>query len=447
MSHVFHRQARHHYPVAVRGAGAFIEDSAGKRYLDASGGAAVSCLGHDHPHVVAAIKDQLERLPFAHTGFFTNSAMEALADRLIAAAPGDLERVFFVSGGSEAVEAALKLARQYFLEIGQPQRRRIITRRQSYHGNTLGALAVGGNEWRRRPFQPLLIETSQIAPCFAYRDQGHNETAEEYGQRVADELEETLQRHGPDTVAAFICEPVVGATAGAVPPVAGYLARVREICDRHGVLLIFDEVMCGMGRTGYRFACDEDGVAPDLLVVAKGLGAGFQPIGATLVARRVFQAIHDGSGSFQHSHTYMGHPAACAGALAVQEVIDAEDLLANVRRRGEQLRAALDTAFGDHPHVGDIRGRGLFLALELVTDRATKTPFDPALKIHQRVKAAAMTNGLMVYPSGGTVDGVRGDHVLLAPPFIVDEALVTMIVDRLAASLAESLPAATAASA
>ena len=416
MSHVFHRQARHHYPVAVRGAGAFIEDSAGKRYLDASGGAAVSCLGHDHPHVVAAIKGQLERLPFAHTGFFTNPAMEALADRLIAAAPGDLERVFFVSGGSEAVEAALKLARQYFLEIGQPQRRRIITRRQSYHGNTLGALAVGGNEWRRRPFQPLLIET-------------------------------TLQRQGPDTVAAFICEPVVGATAGAVPPVAGYLARVREICDRHGVLLIFDEVMCGMGRTGYRFACDEDGVAPDLLVVAKGLGAGFQPIGATLVARRVFQAIHDGSGSFQHSHTYMGHPAACAGALAVQEVIDAEDLLANVRRRGEQLRAALDTAFGDHPHVGDIRGRGLFLALELVTDRATKTPFDPALKIHQRVKAAAMTNGLMVYPSGGTVDGVRGDHVLLAPPFIVDEALVTMIVDRLAASLAESLPAATAASA
>ena len=447
MSHVFHRQARHHYPVAVRGAGAFIEDSAGKRYLDASGGAAVSCLGHDHPHVVAAIKDQLERLPFAHTGFFTNPAMEALADRLIAAAPGDLERVFFVSGGSEAVEAALKLARQYFLEIGQPQRRRIITRRQSYHGNTLGALAVGGNEWRRRPFQPLLIETSQIAPCFAYRDQSHNETAEEYGQRVADELEEPLQRHGPDTVAAFICEPVVGATAGAVPPVAGYLARVREICDRHGVLLIFDEVMCGMGRTGYRFACDEDGVAPDLLVVAKGLGAGFQPIGATLVARHVFQAIHDGSGSFQHSHTYMGHPAACAGALAVQEVIDAEDLLANVRRRGEQLRAALDTAFGDHPHVGDIRGRGLFLALELVTDRATKTPFDPALKIHQRVKAAAMTNGLMVYPSGGTVDGVRGDHVLLAPPFIVDEALVTMIVDRLAASLAESLPAATAASA
>ncbi|WP_420405626.1 aspartate aminotransferase family protein [Nisaea sp.] len=439
MNHVFHRNARAAYPTAARGEGVYILDRDGKRYLDASGGAAVSCLGHSEARVTAAIKRQLDEIPFAHTGFFSNDPMEDLADHLIARAPGDLDRVYFVSGGSEAIEAALKMARQYFMEIGQPERHKIIARRQSYHGNTLGALAVGGNEWRREQFKPLLIDTSHVSPCFAYRDRRDDESEEGYGQRVANELETAILEHGPETVAAFVCEPVVGATLGAVPAVPGYLKRIREICDRYGVLLIFDEVMCGMGRTGYLFACEEDGVAPDLLTIAKGLGAGYQPVGATLVSSRVFQAIHDGSGFFQHGHTYMGHAAACAGALAVQKVIEEDSLLARVRSMGGKLRTALDERFGNHHNVGDIRGRGLFLGLELVEDRPTKESFDPARKIHARVKAKAMELGLMCYPMGGTIDGRTGDHVLLAPPFIIDDGHVSEIVEKLGEAIDEAI--------
>jgi len=430
-SHVFHRNAKVVPPSAAKGDGAYILDAAGKRYLDASGGAAVSCLGHSHAGVVAAIKAQLDAIPYAHTGFFTNEPMEQLAAYLAERAPGDLDMVYFVSGGSEAVEAALKMARQYFMEIGQPERHRIIARRQSYHGNTLGALAAGGNEWRRAQFRPLLIDATHVAPCYAYRDRRDDESVEEYGRRVADELEAAILAAGPETVAAFICEPVVGATAGAVPAVPGYLKRIREICDRHGVLLIFDEVMCGMGRTGHLFACEEDGVAPDLLTIAKGLGAGYQPIGATLVSRRIYAAIRDGSGFFQHGHTYMGHPAACAAGLAVQHAIRDEDLLTNVRDKGAKLKAALESRFGNNPHVGDIRGRGLFLGVELVEDRGSKDPFDPARKLNVAIKKAAMARGLMVYPMGGTIDGQRGDHVLVAPPFIVTDAQIAEITDKL----------------
>lgn len=431
MTHVFHRQTKTVPPVAVRGDGAYIVDAAGKRYLDASGGAAVSCLGHSDARVINAIKRQLDAIPYAHTGFFTNEPMEKLADFLIEAAPGNLDKAYFVSGGSEGVEAALKMARQYYIEVGQPDRYRIIARRQSYHGNTLGALSIGGNEWRREQFRPLLIDATHVAPCFEYRDRRDGETVEEYGIRAADELDAAIVAAGPETVAAFVCEPVVGATSGAVPAVPGYLKRIREICDRHGVLLIFDEVMCGMGRTGHLFACEEDGVAPDLLVIAKGLGAGYQPIGAVLVDARIYAAIRDGSGFFQHGHTYMGHPAACAAGLAVQHVIRDDNLLENVRELGSELRRALESRFGNNPFVGDIRGRGLFLGIEMVADRATKEPFDPGRKLNAVIKREALDRGLMVYPMGGTIDGRRGDHVLVAPPFIIDRPQIGEIVDRL----------------
>lgn len=440
-SHVFHRNARAVPPVAVKGDGVYIVDADGKRYLDGSGGAAVSCLGHSHPKVIEAIKQQLDAIPYGHTGFFTNEPMEKLAARLAQEAPGDLDRVYFVSGGSEAVEASLKMARQYFLEIGQLKRHRIIARRQSYHGNTLGALSVGGNEMRREQFRPLLIDAEHVAPCFAYRDKRDDESEEEYGLRVADELDATIRKAGPDTVAAFICEPVVGATAGAVPAVKGYLKRIREICDRYGVLLIFDEVMCGMGRTGHLFACDEDGVAPDLMTIAKGLGAGYQPIGAVLVHAKIFEAIRDGSGAFQHGHTYMGHPAACAAGLAVQDVIRDENLLANVRTQGAALRRALEARFGNNANVGDIRGRGLFLGIELVADRSTKETFDPARKLHATIKREAMERGLMVYPMGGTIDGRHGDHVLIAPPFIIDQSHITELVEKLGDAVDAALAA------
>jgi len=439
--HVFGRSTRGRLPEAVSGDGCYIVDAAGKRYLDGSGGAAVSCLGHSDPQVRAALHDQLDRLAFAHTGFFTSQPAEDLADLLIAGAPEGIDRVYLVSGGSEAVEAAIKLARQYFMEIGQPQRHRVIARRQSYHGNTLGALAAGGNAWRRAQFAPLMVETSHIAPCYEYRDRAETESAEAYGLRVADELEAEIQRLGPETVMAFIAEPVVGATMGAVPAVPGHLKRIREICDRHGVLLILDEVMCGMGRTGHLYACAEDGVAPDMITVAKGLGAGYQPIGALLTSGAIYDAIAAGTGFFQHGHTYMGHAMAAAAAGAVLRQIHERDLLARVQAAGATLDAALHDRFGQHPHIGDIRGRGLFRGLELVADRSSKAPFDPARKLHAKVKAAAMEAGLICYPMGGTIDGQRGDHILLAPPFIISDDQIGELVDKLSTAIEAALSA------
>ncbi|MGF1560844.1 MAG: aspartate aminotransferase family protein [Geminicoccaceae bacterium] len=437
--HVFPRSFKGDLPVAVRGDGPYLIDSKGKRYLDACGGAAVSCLGHSHPAVIDAIKRQVDSLAFAHTAFFSNEPMEALADYLIARAPGELDRVYFVSGGSEAVESALKLARQYWIEVGEPERAKFIARRQSYHGNTLGALAVGGNEWRRAPFRPMLAQVSHVAPCYPYRDQKPGQSDAAYVAQLAEELDHTIRALGPQTVCAFVLEPVVGATSGALPALPGYLKAMRDVCDRHGVLLIFDEVMCGMGRTGFRFACEEDGVAPDILAIAKGLGAGYQPIGAMLASKHIVDALIAGSGFFQHGHTYLGHATACAAALAVQQTIDGEDLLSRVRSLGKHLAAGLVARFERHPHVGNIRGRGLFRGIELVADRATKAPFDPKLRLHAHIKARAFAEGLMVYPMGGTIDGQRGDHILLAPPFILDEAQIDEIVERLALAIDTAL--------
>ncbi|MBN3756301.1 aspartate aminotransferase family protein [Paraburkholderia sp. Tr-20389] len=445
MTTVFHRMPKQTLPVAVKGDGIEIVDSTGKRYIDASGGAAVSCLGHSNQRVIDAIKRQAQALPYAHTSFFTTEPAEELASYLTERAPQGLGHVYFVSGGSEAIEAALKLARQYFVEVGQPQRRHIIARRQSYHGNTLGALAIGGNAWRREPFLPLLIDAHHVSPCYAYREQRADETEEQFAQRLADELEQKILELGPDTVAAFVAETVVGATAGAVPPVREYFRKIRAVCDRYGVLLILDEIMSGMGRTGYLFACEEDGVTPDLLTIAKGLGAGYQPIGATLVSDRIYQAITGGSGFFQHGHTYIGHATACAAALEVQRVIADDHLLDNVKARGEQLRALLREHYAQHPYIGDVRGRGLFVGVELVKDRATKTPFDAKLKLHAAIKREAFQRGLMVYPMGGTVDGKTGDHVLLAPPFICTQSDIEQIVSRLTDAIEGALAASGAA--
>ena len=439
MSHIFGRSTRGQLPTAVAGDGCYLIDANGKRYLDGSGGAAVSCLGHSNARVRAALHEQMDKLAFAHTGFFTSDPAEQLADRLVSYAPKGIDRVYLVSGGSEAVESALKLARQYFMEIGQPQRHRVIARRQSYHGNTLGALAAGGNEWRRAQFAPMLVETSHISPCYEYRDRRDDETAEQYGLRAANELQAEIERLGPDSVMAFIAEPVVGATAGAVPAVTGYLKRIREICDQYGILLILDEVMCGMGRTGYLFACEEDGISPDMVTIAKGLGAGYQPIGALMVQGKIYDAIAAGTGFFQHGHTYLGHAMAATAANAVLSEIEENDLLTRVRTQGEKLQSALVSEFGQHPNVGDIRGRGLFRGVELVADRDSKMPFETGAKIHAKIKSAAFDAGLICYPMGGTIDGQRGDHVLLAPPFIITDAQIDELVSKLSLAVKTAL--------
>ncbi|MFL5255295.1 MAG: aspartate aminotransferase family protein [Rhodopila sp.] len=438
-SRIIHRSLRAPPPpIAVGGHGVWLIIADGRRVLDASGGAAVSCLGHGHARVVEAIRRQADTLDYAHSGFFSSAPAEELAEALVGHEPGGLGYAFFVSGGSEAMEATLKLARQYFLEIGQPGRCRFIARRQSYHGNTLGALALGGNAARRAPYAPLLADVfSHMTPAFAYREQRDGETEADFTARLAAELEAEFQRLGPGTVAAFVAETVVGATAGCVPAPAGYFQAVRQVCDRHGALLILDEVMCGMGRTGTMHAWEQEGIAPDIQAVAKGLGGGYQPIGGVLANARVVDAIRDGSGAFQHGHTYLDHPIACAAALAVQHVIREDGLLAQVRDCGALLERLLTERFGNHPHVGDIRGRGLFFALELVADRGSKRPFDPALKLHAQIKQAALDRDLACYPMGGTVDGIRGDHVVLAPPYIVNPAEIDIIVERLGAAIDE----------
>jgi len=438
--HVFHRSTGARPPIAVRGEGIVLIDAQGRRYIDACGGAAVSCLGHGHPAVIAAITEQAAKLEYIHTGFFTTEAAEELATMIAEMSPDALDRVWFTGSGSESIEAALKLARQYHLERGDTKRGRVIARRLSYHGNTLGALAAGGSAWRRAPYSPLLIDVSLVDPCFEYRFAQQGESADEYGRREADTLEEEIVRLGPESVMAFVAETVVGATAGAVPPVVDYLRHVREICDRYGVLLILDEVMCGSGRTGTFLSCEQDGVVPDIVTLGKGLGAGYQPVGAVVCTNEVYETIARGSGALKHGQTYNAHPVGCAAALAVQRVIRDEELLPRVREAGAQLMAILRSRFGNHPNIGDIRGRGLLLAMELVADRETKAPFDPEVALHQRAKADAFERGLLIYPGGGTIDGRRGDHILLAPPYNVTDAELEEIVHLLAQTIDAVLP-------
>jgi len=432
MSHILHRSLRACLPTAVSAQGMRIFDSEGQEYIDGSGGAAVSCLGHGNAEVLAAMHAQIDRLAYAHTGFFTTEVAEELADTLIADAPAGTSHAYLVSGGSEAMEAALKLARQYFVETGEPERSVFIGRQQSYHGNTLGALAVGGNEWRRKQFAPLLIDVARVSACYAYRGLNAGESPEQYSERLAKELEATIAEVGPRKIIAFVAETVVGATLGAVPPTPGYFRRVRDICNRHGILLISDEVMCGMGRTGTLYATEQEGFVPDIIAIAKGLGGGHQPIGAVLMQSKIVDALRRGSGLFQHGHTYLGHPVAAAAALAVQRIVKRDRLVEAVRAKGTYFARRLCETLGSHPHVGDIRGRGFFWGVELVANRETKEPFDPALKLHAKLKAAALERGLMTYPMGGTIDGQRGDHVLLAPPFIATQADLDEIVARLA---------------
>jgi adenosylmethionine-8-amino-7-oxononanoate aminotransferase len=431
MSRVLHRSGAIP-PIAVRGEGIYLHTADGRAVIDGSGGAAVACLGHGNRRVAEAVGRQVAAMAYAHTGTFANQPAEELADIVLQDEPGGLTRAWFCSSGSEGNEAAIKLARQYFLEIGQPQRVHTIARRQSYHGTTLGALAAGGNMMRRAHYEPILSQThTLVSPCFPYRFKHEGETDAQYLDRLAEELEAAFQRIGPDRVMAFLAEPVVGATTGCVVAIPGYFRRVREICDRHGALLILDEVMCGMGRTGTMHAWEQEGVTPDIQVIAKGLGGGYQPIGGILIGGRIVAALAAGSGGFLHGQTYQAHPVACAAALAVQRVIREDGLVENVRLMGQRLEAALQERFGNDRHVGEIRGRGLFWALEFVRDRATKTPFDPALKLNEKVKAEAFARGLATYPMGGTIDGKIGDHVILAPPYIVTAQDVDTIVERL----------------
>jgi adenosylmethionine-8-amino-7-oxononanoate aminotransferase len=435
MSKVFYRNPQQEYPRGLRGEGVYLYDTDGKQYLDGSGGAAVSCVGHLHPYVIAAIKRQLEELAYAHTAFFTDEPQERLAAHLALRFGNDSARVYFLSGGSEANEAAIKLARMYWLSRGRDQKHIVVSRNQSYHGNTLGALSLSGNPGRRDVYAPILHDWPRIDPCYAYRYQRDGETDQDYGLRAARTLEAAIEEHGADNIAAFIAETVVGATLGAVPPTGDYFREIRAICDRHEILLILDEVMAGCGRTGTYFAFEQDDIQPDIVTVAKGLGGGYQPIGAAIAHGAIHDAIVDRFGSFYHGHTYIGHATACAAALAVARVVSQDELLDNVNRMGANLIRELGSALADHPMVGDIRGRGLLIGIELVADKSSKTPADPALAA--RLKKAAMAAGLIIYPGAGTADGRVGAHVLLAPPFIYESDHVDELVSKLSAVLTD----------
>lgn len=432
-SRVFYRYTDAMPSFAVGGDGIYLVDRDGRRYLDSCCGVAVSSLGHNHPRVIEAIKRQADQLSYVHSGAFTTSPVEELAELLVSQAPG-MSKVYFLSGGSEIVELCLKTAYQYHIEVGQPGRTLFVSRRQSYHGSTLGVLAISGNLQRRNGFDPILGGSQLVSPCYAYRGKLPGESDRDYGRRLARELEDTILALGPERVAAFVAETVVGSTSGAVPPVDGYFLDIRAVCDRYGVLLVLDEVMAGTGRTGHPYAYVEDGVEPDIVAIGKGLAAGYLPISAMLVNDRVHGAIAAGSGSLRNGQTFVNHPLASAAALAVQRTIVDDGLLANVLARGAQLRERLHEAFDEHPFVGDIRGRGLFVGVELVADQSTKAPFAPADQIVPQIRGAGLAHGMMTYPMSGTIDGRTGEHILIAPPFICTEDDIDQIVTKLVAT-------------
>ena len=430
MSSVFYRDPGSTYPVAERGEGMYVYDASGHKYLDMSGGAAVSSLGHSHPEVVRAIQQQANRLSFAHTAFFTNKPQEELAERLAARFTEKGAKVWFTSGGSESNESALKMAWLYWRAKGKPEKTIIISREFSYHGGTFGATSISGNLFRRSPYEKVLLNWPRIAPCYAYRHKSDDETDRDYGRRVANDLDKAIRVTGAENVAAFIAEPVVGATLGVVPPVPGYFEEIRRICDEHQILFIADEVMCGSGRCGTFYTIDQENVVPDMVSTAKGLGGGYQPIGAVIARKEIYKTIRDHKKDLAHGHTYIGHAIACAAGVAIQKCLD-DRLLDSVSDKGERLRAILYEHFGEHPNVGDIRGRGLFFGLEFVADRKTKKAFEVENHIPSKLKKAAMEHHLICYPGGGTVDGQMGAHMLLAPPFIAQDDHFVQLVDKL----------------
>ncbi len=431
-SRVFYRSLTADFPMATGAKGVYLTDSTGKQYLDASGGAAVSCLGHGNRRVIEAVKAQLDQMAFAHTSFFTSSPAEELAAILSDKAPGGAWRTYFVSGGSEANEAALKMARQIHFERGETERSHMISRHLSYHGSTVETMALGTVRSNPTLYLPLLpTNIEKIMPCFPFRWKNEGESDEAFLARSTGELETVIEKLGDKRAIAFIAETVSGATLGAVPPVPGYFKEIRKICDRHGVLMILDEVMAGMGRCGTLFACEQDSVVPDMITLAKGLSGGYQPLGAVMVREELAQIIEEGSGTFVHGHTYVGHASACAAGLAVQKVFEEDKLIERVAQNTPVLTAKLQEAFGDHPHIGDLRGRGFFRGIEIVKDRETNEPFDGTLGLAMKIKKAAMNAGLVCYPMAGTVDGTNGDHVMLAPPFIYEESHMDELVEKL----------------
>lgn len=439
-SSLFPRDFQKQFPIAVRGEGSWLFASDGRKFLDAAGQAAVVNIGHGVPEIAAAMAEQSSQLAFAHTSQFHNPAAEKLAARLLALAPANFKngRVYFTSGGSEATETAIKLARQFHLETCRPSRFRIVSRRQSYHGSTLGAMTVSGNLSRRAPYQPLLPEWGHIAPCFCYHCP-FGKTFPECQLACADDLQTLLAADSQSTAAAFIFEPVVGATLGAAVPPEGYAARIAGICRQHNILLIADEVMTGLGRTGKPFAIQHWNIEPDMILAGKGIASGYAPLGAVLVSSNVVEAFQRGSGAFKHGLTYQAHPVATAAGNAVLDYLESRNLFARVQPAAENLRAAL-APLQSHPHVGDIRGLGLLLGIEFVRDKFTRTPFDPAESIAEKIRAAAMDEGVLTYPTQGCADGTRGDHLLLAPPFILTPAESTLIANALSATLAKVFP-------
>ena len=431
MTSVFYRGVTATYPKAAHSEGMYIFDDQGKKYLDMSGGAAVSCVGHQHPHVTDALCRQIKTMSFAHTAFFTNAPQEQLAAALAAKFGEADAKIYFTSGGSEANETAFKLAWQYWRAKGKPTKQKIISRIHSYHGNTYAALSISGNLPRRRVMGDILMDWPRIDPCYAYRHQRPGESAEEYGLRAANHLEDMIRQEGAETIAAFIAEPVVGASLGVVPAVVGYFKRIRALCDAHDILLISDEIMCGTGRTGTFFAHEQEDFLPDIVTLAKGIAGGYQPLAATLARSHIHETFVNSGKGFDHGHTYVGHASACAAGLAVLEVIDRENLLENVKLQGAYLQQALEDAFKDHPHIGDIRGRGLFRGLEIVADKVTKSPFPDEDNITKRLKQAAQKQGLICYPGGGSYQDNLGSHILLAPPYIVQPEHIEQAVDKL----------------
>lgn len=423
-------------PKIAWGKGVYVYDTTGKQYIDGSGGPAVFCIGHGNVEVNEAIKAQLDRVAHGYRYTFTSDPLEELTAIVAARSGGGLTRMVFVSSGSEAVESCLKLALQYHSARGETARRRFISRQRSWHGNTLGALAISGFRERREPFEGALVEASLLSPVNAYRPPA-GVAPDEVAAACADELEREILRLGPERVAAFVFEPVVGAAGGAVPAPPGYARRVRDICDRYGVLMIADEVMCGAGRCGTWRALAHDGVEPDLMAVAKGLAGGYLPLGVAVYHERLAGPLYERHGGPLTGHTFTGHTAACAAGVAVQRIVERDGLVEKCARDGEYLSAALKERLGERAYVGDIRGRGLFIGIELVADRERKEPFDPSLRLFARVRDQAFANGLICYPTGGNVDGVRGDQIILSPPFIATRAELDEIVDKLANSLTQ----------